>query len=119
MSCRRILLVEDDHAIRQMIKDVLEIQGYTVFTAANGAEGIQQLRELAAEPCVVLLDLMMPGTNGWQFLDFQRNNPQFQKIPVVVCSAYRESAKTVHPDAFIEKPVQLPALLGTVRQFCA
>ncbi len=117
--CRNVLVIEDEESIRQMIQDVLELHGYNVFTASNGAEGISLLSEIVPEPCVVLLDLMMPGTNGWQFLDVQRNTPAFSKIPVVVCSAYKESAKSIHPSAFVEKPIQLKSLLGTVRKFCA
>ena len=119
MICKNILVVEDEQSIRQMMQDVLELHGYTVFTASNGAEGIEKLSKIIPEPCVVLLDLMMPGTNGWQFLDVQRNNPKFSGIPVVVCSAYKESAKSIRPNGFIEKPIHLNSLLGTVRQFCA
>jgi CheY-like chemotaxis protein len=116
---KNILVVEDEQPIRQMIQDVLELHGYNVFTAANGAEGLQRLSQIVPEPCLVLLDLMMPGTNGWQFLDVQRNDPKFADIPVVICSAYKESAKSIHPNGIIEKPIHLTELLGTVRKFCA
>ena len=119
MKCNKVLIVEDDQAIRQTIQDVLELNGYEVFTAVNGADGIRQLKNISPDSCVVLLDLMMPGTNGWQFLDVQRNDPVLCKVPVVICSAYKESAKAVHPDAFIEKPIQLNSLLGTVKELCA
>lgn len=119
MSCKNILIVEDDHAIRQMMKDVLELNGYKIHTASDGSEGIQVLQKILPQPCLVLLDLMMPGTNGWQFLDVQRSDPSFASIPVVVCSAYKESAKAVAPSAIVEKPIQLEALLGAVKAFCA
>lgn len=118
MSCKNILVIEDDPAIRQTLKDVLEIEGYSVATAVNGKDGADQLLRGQSRPCAILLDLMMPTNNGWQFLDFQKNDPQFQKIPVIVCSAYEESAKAIHPDAFVPKPVQLNHLLGTVKSFC-
>lgn len=102
-----------------MMKDILELQGYKVFLAGDGAEGIKVLRELHPAPCIVLLDLMMPGTNGWQFLDVQRNDPALKHVPVLVCSAYAESAKAVKPHAYIPKPVQLENLIGTVKKFCA
>jgi CheY-like chemotaxis protein len=113
-----ILIVEDDEAVRLMMQDVLELNGYAVFTASDGGEGIKILRELLPNSCMVLLDLMMPRTNGWQFLDVQRNDPEMSAVPVVVCSAYRESAKSIYPAAFIEKPIQLDVLLGTVQRFC-
>jgi CheY-like chemotaxis protein len=113
-----ILVIEDDPAIRQIIRDILEIQGYQVSVAASGHEGIQQLKTIRPQPCVVLLDLMMPVTNGWQFLDFQRNDPSLAKVPVIICSAYKESAMAVHPSGFVQKPVQLNELLDAVRTFC-
>lgn len=119
MNCKNILVVEDEPSIRQMMKDILEMQGYHVETASDGAEGIALLKRLNPGPCVVLLDLMMPGTNGWQFLDIQRSDPKYSGIPVVICSAYKESAKTVHPSGFVEKPIQLKTLLNAVRAFCA
>lgn len=119
MDCKNILIVEDDEAIRQMMQDVLEIAGYKVSVAADGREGIENLTRMEKGPCLILLDMMMPGMNGWQFLDYQRAHPKASKIPVVVCSAFKESAKSVKPAAFVEKPVRLDTLLDTVKAFCA
>lgn len=119
LNCKNILVVEDDFAIRQMMCDVLELNGYNTFMASDGAEAIQAMKSMEFKPCVVLLDLMMQGTNGWQFLAAQRSDPQFASIPVIVCSAYKESAKAVQPDAYVEKPVQLDSLLGAIKNFCA
>lgn len=119
MDCKNVLIVEDDQAVREMIKDILEIEGYQVATAVDGREGIERLKSLSPNPCVILLDLMMPETSGWQFLDFQRSNPKLSGIPVIVCSAYSESAKTVKANAIVEKPVKLTALLDAVHAFCA
>jgi CheY-like chemotaxis protein len=119
VSCKNVLIVDDDQAIRQIMQDVLEVQGYEISTAADGREGIARLRDLSPQPCVVLLDMMMPGMNGWQFLDYQRNDPLFSRIPVIICSAYREIAKSVKASAILEKPIQLNALLDTVKAFCA
>ena len=119
MKCGNILIVEDDNAVSSMMADVLELHGYTVHTAADGEEGILKLRQMWPEPCVIVLDLMMPKTNGWQFLDAQRNDPKLAEIPVVVCSAYAESAKSVHPDSFVAKPVQYHDLIGAIRSHCA
>lgn len=119
MPCKKILLIEDEKAIQQMMQDVLELNGYEVHTATNGEEGIHRLRSLDPLPCLILLDLMMPGMNGWQFLDFQRTDPRLQNIPVVVCSAYKESARSIRPSAIVDKPVQLKSLLGAVEAFCS
>jgi CheY-like chemotaxis protein len=119
MACKNVLIVDDDQAIRQMLQDVLEIQGYKTLTANNGKEGIEKLKPPAELPCVIVLDLMMPGMNGWEFLDHQRSNPNLARIPVIVCSAYRESAKSVHAHAVVEKPIKLDQLLGAVKALCA
>jgi len=119
MNCKNILIVEDDSAVSTMMKDVLELHGYNVITAADGAEGIQRLEEIVPEPCVIILDLMMPHTNGWEFLDMQRSHAKLSGVPVVICSAYSESAKSIRPHAFVPKPVEYKALLGAVQAFCA
>ncbi len=119
MSHMSILIVEDDKPVRDMLKDVLEIEGYKIVTAADGNEGLEILRTMSPLPCLIVLDLMMPGTNGWRFLDYQRQDAALSKIPVVVCSAYSESAKSVKPDGIVEKPVQLEHLLETVNAYCA
>lgn len=118
MHSKRVLLIEDEKSIQQMMRDVLEINGYEVHSAGNGREGIDMLTQLEPLPSVILLDLMMPGMNGWQFLDHQRNDPRLKHIPVVVCSAYKESAKSIRPAAIVDKPVQLKCLLGAVQAFC-
>jgi CheY-like chemotaxis protein len=115
---KSILIIEDDLAIQQMMRDVLELEGYQVATATDGSVGIAKLKTLPARPSVILLDMMMPGMNGWEFLDFQRNDSRFAAIPVIVCSAYAESAKSVKPAAVIEKPVQLKTLMNAVKAFC-
>jgi CheY-like chemotaxis protein len=119
MECKNILIVEDDQSIRNMMKDVLEIEGYKVHLAIDGSDGIVKLKTLLPQPCVILLDLMMPGANGWKFLDAQRSDPGLSTIPVVVCSAYKESAKSVHAQAIVNKPIQLDALINAVNSFCA
>lgn len=119
MGAPKVLIVEDELPIRQMMKDILEIEGFNVLMAADGSEGIKQLRTICHDPCLVLLDLMMPGTNGWNFLDIQRNDPLLANIPVVICSAYAESARSVHPAGFVPKPIQLESLLEAVRAHCA
>lgn len=114
----KILVVEDDSAVRQMMRDVLEMEGYEVVTAKEGGEGIEQLKTFPL-PEVILLDLMMPGVNGWKFLDYLKENPSLAKIPVVVCSACNETAKTIKPSAIVEKPVKLNILLDTIHGLSA
>jgi CheY-like chemotaxis protein len=109
---KQILIVEDEQPIREMMKTLLEIEGYSISTACNGRDGIERLRE--NPPSLVLLDMMMPVMNGWDFLDALRSDPATASIPVVIVSAYSEIAKSVRPKAFVPKPVQLDTLLRAI-----
>src|SRR5262249_26330672 len=82
-----ILLVEDDGDTRDGITPVLEGVGYKVESVTNGQEALDQLRTSTAPPCLILLDLMMPVMDGWQFRDEQQRDPFLSSIPVVVVSA--------------------------------
>ncbi len=117
-ECKTVLVIDDDPAICQSMKDVLEIHGYDVAVASDGLDGIKQLSTLKNLPCIILLDLMMPGMNGWGFLDFQKSNPKYSTVPVIICSAYENSAKSIG-NAVLSKPVQLNSLLGAVKALCA
>lgn len=119
MNCKSVLIIEDDEDLRQSMRDVLEIQGYQAYCVSDGKEAIDRLNALEVLPCVILLDMMMPGMNGWQFLDYQRNTSKYSSIPVIVCSALSATAKTLKPAAIVPKPVELKKLLQTVQSFCA
>jgi CheY-like chemotaxis protein len=110
-----VLVVDDEIDIRQAVAEVLADEGYEVFDAGDGAEALRKCR--AFHPSVVLLDLMMPGMNGWEFLDAQRHDPDVAKIPVVVLSALARSS-SVDAQAFIQKPFDLDELLAVVKR-CA
>lgn len=111
-----ILIVEDDREIREALRDSLELEGYTVFTASNGQEAFDTLGNME-RPAVILLDLMMPVMNGWQFLEAQREHDVYATIPVVVISAAGEKAKTAQAAGYIKKPIDLDALLNVVGQY--
>ncbi len=122
MSCRPILLVEDDADIRAMIAQLLELEGYRVRVSANGVDGLQILRgsEGDEKPGLILLDLMMPVMNGWQFRAEQARDPSLEEIPVVVMSGdgrVTEEAPTVRAASFLKKPVDLDVLLETINKY--
>lgn len=123
MQCKSILVVEDDIDIRETIVQVLEVEGYPVSSAANGAEAVMLLEKIPG-PCLILLDLMMPKMNGWQFLEKQKADTVFASLPVVVISALPASsalgnAKAVEQAVgYIKKPVSLDALMEVVQQYC-
>lgn len=111
-----VLVVEDDADIRTALADVLEEEGYDVRVAANGQEGLTELRR-EPRPRLVLLDLMMPVLNGWQFRKAQLDEPALAEIPVVIVSADATAgseASNIGAAAFLQKPVELDELLNTV-----
>jgi CheY-like chemotaxis protein len=115
-----ILVVDDDEDTRNSMAMVLELQGYGVVTAANGQEALERLRD-ADLPCLILLDLMMPVLDGWQFRDQQRQDPALAPIPVVVVSAHGaldEKAAALDAAAYLRKPIELDQLLNTVQRHC-
>jgi CheY-like chemotaxis protein len=119
-SCPSILIVEDDLAIREVLTEVLEEEGYQVTGASNGQEAIQFLRS-NTRPCLILLDLMMPVMNGWQFRAEQQQDPSLAPVPVVVISAdsdLKTKAASIDAAAYLPKPIQLTHLLNTVEQYC-
>jgi CheY-like chemotaxis protein len=119
MSCKNILVIEDETPVREAICDVLEIQGFNVTSAADGQAALEYLNSTEQLPCMILLDLMMPRMNGWQFLDQHQADPRLSSIPVVLCSAYKESAAAIKTAAVITKPLQRNTLLQIVNDFCA
>jgi CheY-like chemotaxis protein len=123
MQCKSVLVVEDNVDIRETIVQVLEVEGYPVSSAANGAEAVELLKTMP-KPCLILLDLMMPIMDGWQFLEKQKEDTVFASLPVVLISALPAKAALANAKAvekavgFIMKPVSLITLLDVVQQYC-
>ena len=113
-----VLIVEDDLDTREMLGRFLELEGYTVETAENGKRALERLGS-GVGACVILLDLMMPVMDGWQFRQEQIRDATLADIPVIVVSAAgRERLEKIHANAYLSKPVDLDELLGCVTQFC-
>jgi CheY-like chemotaxis protein len=116
-SSKRVLVVDDDDAIRLTVADALQDEGYQVATATNGQEALAQVE--TTQPDAIVLDLMMPIMDGWGFLEACRQRELCVGIPVVVMSAYRRLTETA-PDlkvrACIAKPFELDVLLGAVER---
>jgi CheY-like chemotaxis protein len=114
-----VLVVEDDPDIQQVLKFALEMAGYPVETAGDGAEAMRRLQ--AAPPCLILLDLMMPVMDGWQFRAEQQRDPALAAIPVVVISAdgrVPQKAASLGAAAYLRKPLDFDALVEVVRRHC-
>jgi CheY-like chemotaxis protein len=109
---RTVMVVEDDALIRELVIDILGQEGFTAVGARDGAEALDRLRQERLRPALILLDLMMPGMNGWQFRAEQLKDPVLARIPVVVMSA-SDGAEIV-AEARVEKPFGIAALLDAV-----
>ncbi len=115
-----VLVVDDDEAIRETIKEVLQEQGFSVATARNGAEALAWLRASTA-PALILLDLSMPMMDGQTFRQEQRKDPLLAPIPVIAISAAAGLAEKVRPmqiDGYLRKPMALDDLISTVGRYC-
>ncbi len=111
-----ILVVDDERDIRDTIAELLADEGYAVEEAGDGAEALAKARD--CHPVVVLLDLMMPGMNGWEFRARQRGDPELAGIPVIVVSALGR-VSGVDAAGYLQKPFELDDLLSAVRRHAA
>ncbi len=118
-STHRILLVEDDHALRDTLADVLADEGFHVACAANGREALDELAK-GLLPDLIVLDLVMPVMDGWAFREAQRQRPELAAIPMVVLSASfpPDSARirALGADAVLSKPSGMERLLRAVHR---
>jgi len=118
-SQQRILIVEDDAAISSAISETLREEGFEVVTAANGSEALQLLRT-TPPPSAILLDLMMPTMDGWDFRNEQLRDRALKDIPVIVVTAAGFSLETIRTQfgdvALIRKPVAYLDLLDALER---
>ncbi|NTW00687.1 MAG: response regulator [Oscillochloris sp.] len=116
-----ILIVEDDFAIREVLSEVLNDEGYHVVITGDGDEALRYLQGASTLPGVILLDLMMPVMTGWEFRLEQQHDPRLAPIPVVALSARTSVDHATHVvtmDAFLHKPIDLNQLLALVARYC-
>jgi len=113
-----ILLADDDATIRESLAAVLQAENYVVRLAENGRMAVREFLDSA--PDLILLDLNMPDTNGWQAFEVMaRIAPD---IPVVIITARPDQSRRAAEagiDMLLEKPLDIPVLLETVRQLLA
>ena len=114
---RRILIVDDEPAVREAVAMVLADEGYTVLLAPDGRTA---LKMIAAAPDLLITDLMMPELDGWGLLDHVRE--RYPALPVILMSAIDltrwrgRSLPALDHTVFLSKPFDLETLLATVRQ---
>jgi len=117
-----VLIVEDDPALREVYGEVLAGEGFGIRLAANGHEALALLSAEPEVPCMILLDLRMPGMNGWELADRLRETARWQDVPIVVVAAHylvADEAVRIGAASWLQKPVTLDRLVAAVRGACA
>ena len=114
----KILLVEDNEMNRDMLSRRLQKQGYEVVMAVDGEEGVAKAR--SESPALILMDMSLPGIDGWEATRRLKAAPRTQKIPVIALTAHamtddREKALAAGCDDFDTKPVELSRLLSKIQ----
>ena len=118
MSASPILVVDDDPSIRETVSQILELEGYPVETAADGAEALRAVER--ARPAVVLLDMRMPVLDGWGFA--RALHERGVELPIVVMTAAQDArrwADEIGAAGHLSKPFELLDLLSAVEQVSA
>jgi CheY-like chemotaxis protein len=122
-----ILIVEDDEDLRKALEDILSSEGYAVAIAKNGEVALELLRSSAHSPKLILLDLMMPDMDGWEFLTRIDSDSRLHSIPVALMSAHPSVARAFAKHRreggpmrlLFPKPLNLLRLLSTAKVFCS
>jgi two-component system cell cycle response regulator DivK len=114
----KILLVEDNEMNRDMLSRRLQKQGYEVVIAVDGEEGVAKAQTEA--PALILMDMSLPGVDGWEATRRLKAAARTQKIPIIALTAHamtddREKAMAAGCDDFDTKPVELPRLLSKIQ----
>jgi DNA-binding response OmpR family regulator len=118
----RVLVVDDDEVIRQLITVNLELEGFDVHTAYDGQDCLDKIRDV--DPDVVTLDVMMPRLDGWETAQRIRRDDSFAEVRIVLLSARAQEADiergdTIGVDAYLTKPFDPDDLVETVRRLAA
>ena len=116
-----ILVVEDSETYRTMISDLLKSNGFQVETASNGAEALEKVQGGGNLPNLIVLDIVMPEMNGYDFCRRVKNDPKTKDLPVVMCSSKSEEfdhywGLKQGADAYLNKPFEPNELLSTIKQ---
>ena len=117
-----VLVVDDDADILESIGMVLDSMGQAAQYASDGAEALSKLHVNEQLPCVILLDVMMPGMNGLEFRAEQAKDPRLAAIPVVILSGdanIAAKAGCTGAAGWLQKPVDLDTLLATIGRYCS
>lgn len=113
---RIVMLVDDDDDVREVLRDFLEDLGYQPVVAANGQEALDAISGLDEPPCVILLDLMMPVMDGWQFLEKVGGDAALSAIPILISTSAPDRAP--RGQKVLAKPVDLEDFMAELKNLC-
>lgn len=115
---KTVLVTDDQHDAAQLLAYLLRMQGYETIIASDGVEALHRLT--SEKPDVVILDLMLPERNGWEFLDAKAKIPEFDRIPVIVYSGFTEIAEPM-PGVFavLKKPAESSEVIKLIEEALA
>ena len=111
-----VLIVEDEEDLRELMRDALVMRDYRVVTAEEGTDALRKIDDLGP-PCVILLDLLMPGMNGWEFFDKVRERPELSSVPVIIHSSAAARAPA-GATRVLQKPLAFERLVSIVAEYC-
>jgi len=120
LSCRSILVVDDDPDVRDAVADVLADEGYGVTGVGSGREALQHLQQ-HMRPSLILLDMMMPEMDGWLLRQELKKSPDLASIPIVILSAHgdvRDAALALGAVDYLRKPLSVDSLLEIAERYC-
>lgn len=110
-----ILIVDDDTELRETLRDVLIDRGFSVVAAENGRAALDHIAR-SSTPGLILLDLMMPVMDGWQFLEHRANDPALSAIPVLAMTAARVTNDLRGVASVLLKPMSLDTLITSIEK---
>lgn len=119
MNPKKVLVIEDDPDIRKNMQLLLELEGYEVLSATNGLEAWELLQATSDLPSAILLDLMMPIMDGFEFREKQKQDPRLAAIPVAIMTAdgrIEEKQIRCSAKAALKKPADIDSILSLVNE---
>jgi CheY-like chemotaxis protein len=124
LMAKTILIVDDDYDFLAANKTMLEANGYRTETAGSAAEGIEKSK--TAKPDLIVLDVMMPGMDGWEACEILKSTEETTDIPVIMLTAVASNVRTTQythqsgrqtsADDYLAKPVEFPQLLDRIKK---
>jgi CheY-like chemotaxis protein len=116
-----VLIIEDDPDFGHLLAEILEMSGYSTTTAQDGLAALEHLKT-EERPDVIMLDLMMPRMDGWEFRREQVKRPELASIPVIAMSAdghIGRKATELHAQGYLMKPPHMAVLLRELHRVVA